>query len=867
MTNKKFKVVKLPQARLRTISQLQQLQASTPTDLRLAHNLGVLCFWSASHLTDIQKAKAYWHHFIANWAIVLENDEFWNAWVTQRSHVYGEKISKQTAETARQAILERLLHSLSMFDSKLQSIYSGFPLKLTFHLEIKAIRLLKQAGGLQLDNDAADTIFCGPMMVRHLGLSSNIAKFIHDLPDLSKSLNHLFELFNSLNSDQKNKLSNSLNSENKEHLMFCFSELGPAFIHLDQGNPRKTLDLLVMPRCKKCGSSQSSPLSLAEKNIIPPRVCSENCAQFETRNPAYTQLDKRGKVLFQHALKLMAEAHIALVEQRIRENPPETTAMAQHWQDTLNAATEIDAGDQFQKRLIEMTVGRAIALERQKRLDDAISLLEAAKQLGEYDQINAKLAELLTDRGVKAGNSGHWDDAVTNLRQALELNPHVTRIRTNLIIALRSGAAHYFQSDNKKPSLSLLENARDVLQAGLEFDENNEKWQRELFEVRRELANARNTLAAGSSDSVEQIFEALFKGLDDDEPENKENQGGTKPTTGAGGRLDLLSKLAEAASTMDGDENDEPKPGSKSGTVAPAVAKSVQACLEKTGLKYRRQGENRYKLLFKTEKREGLIIQLQIVDDFVIILAPIRGLRDETKILYNLLRVTYTTDIHKICHGSDGNLRLVAEVPATVLTPQTLEYLIRDSINILDVSDQTFASFDDLKKHIDKMQFIRMMQTSENNPRENNRQELLASLLQHGDRGNNASTAVEKIQELCKNLRQCQCQRLSDDRFHLKCELPGLENGINIVVICNGDAASFIARMSGISPDSNNRRFYQRLAEINYEMNVCKVALDSDDELAFMYELPSLNEAVFYQMLERLREYVGHYGMELAMLA
>ena len=84
---------------------------------------------------------------------------------------------------------------------------------------------------------------------------------------------------------------------------------------------------------------------------------------------------------------------------------------------------------------------------------------------------------------------------------------------------------------------------------------------------------------------------------------------------------------------------------------------------------------------------------------------------DKSEVLYSFLRATHTADIYKICQSNEGDLFLAAEVPMAVVTSQLLEKLVRDSINIVDVSDQTLIEPETLKEHIKKLKFIRLMQS------------------------------------------------------------------------------------------------------------------------------------------------------------
>jgi hypothetical protein len=74
---------------------------------------------------------------------------------------------------------------------------------------------------------------------------------------------------------------------------------------------------------------------------------------------------------------------------------------------------------------------------------------------------------------------------------------------------------------------------------------------------------------------------------------------------------------------------------------------------------------------------------------------------------------------------------------------------------------------------------------------------------------------------------------------------------------------SFGALIGGARPPAGHTLFYEKMAEINRRIRVMKVALDADDDLLFMYELPNLNKESFRQMCERFESYVMRHAIEL----
>jgi hypothetical protein len=104
------------------------------------------------------------------------------------------------------------------------------------------------------------------------------------------------------------------------------------------------------------------------------------------------------------------------------------------------------------------------------------------------------------------------------------------------------------------------------------------------------------------------------------------------------------------------------------------------------------------------------------------------------------------------------------------------------------------------------------------------------------------------------------CQRFAERNFIVQLRSVSLP----VHALCRGADISFIIP-TGMKPETNHANFYTDLAKLNLKMNICKVALDSDDEVAFLYELPNLNEQVFLKAMDRMEAYLLGGGLELVL--
>ncbi len=467
------------ETRSQVIAALEQRQVSDPASLITAHSLGLIYYWSALHAVGDQRV-AWFQAMIPNWAMVLESDEYWKQWCAERGQVYGEPIAGAIIEKARASIKEKLQRCLVEASPDLEN---------AFYLEGKAIRLLKQAkAGFR-----AEEIQSGPLMIKRLGLDAAVSEFFCSLLFVAQA------------------------SPDQRQLMQCFSQLAYPAIYIERGQPQRALEALAQFKCDHCAGY------LAHQNIsensLSPHTCAEDCPQFASFNPAYAQLPDRGKVLWQHAVELTAEAGLRLGEQRLLAAPPDALGAVQHWQNALAVASATGDSERLGDTIADILLSRAAALGQKDQLDNAILLLETTQAFDKAQRFIGKRAELLTDRGIQAGNAGQWEKSVADLRQALDLNPHLPRARQNFIVVLQNAAVSYREADDDVQARVFFEEAVRVLEDALRNDPQNAKMQEQLRETRAALA-----MLGGPADAAVDPFEELDKilkglsGNSDDQP-------------------------------------------------------------------------------------------------------------------------------------------------------------------------------------------------------------------------------------------------------------------------------------------------------------------------------------------------------------
>jgi len=778
-----------------------------PTAVALAHDVGVRGYWLAQHAASAAAADGYWTIAIAGLATVLQDHAYLKAWAGRRAEAFDEPVEDEGLASARQLVAERIQGALEAAEAARGR--AAVPRRVAWQLETRSIELIRAAGGIPLD-DAATRLACGPLMARWLGLTEKAARFIHELPsdDPSASVKRLRRLL--AEARGATPVEDEVDSD-RTILMRCFSDLGPALTCLYAGDPGRALELLADLRCAECRARPSDDGRGAEPtDPASPRLCHPSCPTVAARFPVYAFAEDPLAAVRGDALVVTAMAHAALATRRLQaQDSPET--VEQVWRTALAVADAAGIRDRIERDIVTATLARSTTLLDEDEPDDAIELLRRVRAASRDPRLDGRLAELLTTRGIRAGNAQNWGPAIEDLREALELNPHVARTRRNLVTALRSAAADVVAADAPSAEV-LLRDALDLIETGLAQDGPSDELSGELASTRMQL---------------------LMAGLG----------GGTDAA------VELLDRLLGVSDETDADADEAPPPLDEADRHG---IRRVQALLEATGLKFGKTDENAWIVPFRTATRGRIEVRVvSIKDGFAFISLPIEHAVDEGQALHTLLRVTFGLDMFKIIHVP-GELQLAVEVPLSVLTAGTLKSLIHVGVGLAESPDAVLASESRLLLRAARLQLQYPVEAPElPEPRPGSG---FFSFLLRDKRP--APSLASEVQRLARHFN-VPCSGSDKDGLVLSV------NGLTVLVVTNAPCTSFIVGLPGATVRPEQIRQLQRIAQINFTMNVAKLAVDPNDNVMLMFEVPGLDEPTFERVLRSLPKYVAQYATEL----
>lgn len=270
-----------------------------------------------------------------------------------------------------------------------------------------------------------------------------------------------------------------------------------------------------------------------------------------------------------------------------------------------------------------------------------------------------------------------------------------------------------------------------------------------------------------------------------------------------------------------------------------AAMSTIERYMKELQLKYRRQSTTTFSVSLTARTRGTVALQVQVKDNRVFIGAALaEELPEQGTVLYNMLRATHLTDIFKLCRTKSGELYMAAEVPISVLNAEILASLIKGTVQFVDQPPSDLDQVLDLARSIQRQA-----------------NKLESSLIKRTGTG----TGPRDMIPILARRHGISCETISRSQFLL---IFGIRD-FQVSAICADRSVSFIATIADMESMARDLHYLRRMAEINLDMHIGKVALDEDNDLCFLWALPALTEELFQQMVQNMDTYLTQFVEEL----
>ncbi|MFC9428328.1 hypothetical protein [Streptomyces sp. NPDC056987] len=441
--------------RVTAVDRLERADAHDPTDHRTGHVRALMLLHTISADVRPRGGRADWPTCVGTWMSLLRDDAFWARWRERAERRYGEPVAPAMLDTLRADVQELIERRITADRSGTAATTA-----LLLRREERAAKALRDHGGLPLpgaadrtgngndvgtgtgagadagagegSNTGTDTgarLVCGPLRLAELGLERHFGAFTESLTTTDADTGDLY---------------------------VYFTQLGLAQVQLTAGRLDEALSLALDTRCARCRAADEERRSASERRYVTrpgpateePRTCGADCATFDQRNPALAGLSTGHQELLRGSATLAVEALLGKAMRALSAREPDGAEVARSWRRAVRYADRADRGGPVRRTVVDAALGRADALHRKKKGDDAITVLDAAlgavggRDPAQRERVVTQLSQALTTRAILTVNedSSRTAPARADLARAVELNPRSVRARLNLGIVLRIAA-------------------------------------------------------------------------------------------------------------------------------------------------------------------------------------------------------------------------------------------------------------------------------------------------------------------------------------------------------------------------------------------------------------------------------------------
>lgn len=465
----------------------ERTQAADPTSYQVAHNLAILYHrWAieqeqAGSSATRRPLDLIWRRAIANWALVVAADSFWETWVAGKQAIYGMPIEQAKVDELRKSglrerleLIHRDFEAAYQRSNNQQAAEQHAEYRLLLRLEFKTAQAMRETTGmLRQHGKAVEVPICaGPLMLSQLGKLDGARHMAQQAQKQSREFAqaHILEAY--------------------------LSSLGRYYLLVDEGQTdRAILELKpIISREPTNGEARGLIVralneaghSLLANDVEQAIATWADALQYEPENAEIKDL------IAQHCLKRAAELSqandrdgtIRVLNTGLRHAPNHrgikerlaselnsrgvSYANRKEWNlaiADLEQAHKLAPGNQQISANLEQVRGaqrmgpllQIVELIQGGRYDAAIAQLTPLVQ---REPRNSEARELLGyahyQRAAAHNNRGDWSAAIMDLEQALRHEPNNQRYLDDLAVVRKSKAFALLQNNQSTDAIELL---------------------------------------------------------------------------------------------------------------------------------------------------------------------------------------------------------------------------------------------------------------------------------------------------------------------------------------------------------------------------------------------------------------------------
>lgn len=266
------------------------------------------------------------------------------------------------------------------------------------------------------------------------------------------------------------------------------------------------------------------------------------------------------------------------------------------------------------------------------------------------------------------------------------------------------------------------------------------------------------------------------------------------------------------------DEGEEKKKKRKA--KAPSKKKKQQMTLQETlsatELKFLELGGGSMAFPFGGERVDQVTVEVRELGDELVYFAvplPEPGMFGREAAHHHALRASYTTNFIKAMTVKSG-LAFAAELPKTVVTPAVAEGVIRGLVFLADVKKKDLTDEEGCNSRMVKCVLA---------------QSSLVTV--------DVAKTKQEVQALFEGAG-LQWSQPQDDSFVFKLDFASTD--LDVLIRTGEHCVTIVLPLGGVKPVGDKKKYLSHLLDLNRVANVAKLGIDSDGDVALLYELPEL---------------------------